>query len=742
MSNTLLDYFGTKLRYELIYPDKNKQNVYPIASPYGEFDKVKKAIDISNKAGYGVYFTLNEFNNPKHRKKAEFKRARAVWIEDDGDVHGVTPTTFPLAPSCIVESSPGKFHYYWFTSCDDLDEWDAVMHGMCDKFNGDPAGILVTQVLRVPGYANTKYPSKHVVAIRGGNFKTYSWREVIKYYPPAEFNQIKHPETGDVVNRKSVLEVKDAIKDILSGESVYPNMIRLAASFAVKGMNRKDTYSLLKGVLELSDAEPDRLKNAEDKLMYSIDDARAKYAIERSKGRFGKFVQEDLHCTLDWPPGFLGKVARDIYDSMFLQSRELAVVTALHSVSVLGCGAFHWNGVPVNRRRLVLANNGVGKQTSENYFKKLCNNILVPNILERYSSENAFSASNLQHDLNIHKCRSVIIGEAGKIGSSTSGDIGTLQAQKLKLISAKVGEAAVSTTSYSRAGKTIANETKLKPVQDPIVCYLEESTPQTYVDVFHRTKQTESGLLARTDTYFIKEPKSDDINWESNKHDLDETVLKHMTAMVIQYESLDIMDGTLDHSISEKHIEVDFSDVDQEYKEFIIKHVDLRHTANGDYERGLIVRKHERVFTTCIILAAADSLDLTLETPATPKVTLTHWEYALELHEELDRSARANFTGGHLASAMEQALNTLKTKQSAAKDGDAHLLTKDGYITRQWVSKKLRTNESKFKNLKHEMPFKENSQIYTSIINSAIDEGMMEKAPGVKDSWINLMEKE
>lgn len=728
-NNKLLEYFGDKLRYELIHPDKDKQQAFPISSPYGVFNKVKKAIDVSSKAGYGIYFTLNEFTNPKHRKKDEFKLARAVWIEDDGDEHGVTPTNFPLAPSCVVSSSPGKYHYYWFTSCDNLEEWMAVMKGMAADYNGDEAGTLVTQVLRVPGYPNTKYEDNPLVAITAGNMKKYSWADIIKAFPPSDA-----PVVETVTNTKGSLEVNTAINEILTGESLYPNMIRLAASFAVKGISRKDIHSVIGAVLDQADAEPKRITNAKSKLMFSIDDAIAKYAKKQNTHRYQADKVGNLYCTLEWPPGFVGEMARDAYDYMRLGSRELAICAAMHCVSVLGCGCFHLGNVPVNRKRLVLAENGTGKQITTDYFEMLLKQLPHAGISDMFKSENAYSASNLQHDLNEHKCRSVIISEAGKVGSSTAGDQGTLQAQRLKLLSSKIYGGAVSTTAYSKAKQSAISTVKAEPVQDPIFVLLEETTPQTYVDVFHKTKQADSGELARTDIFFIKEPSRADANLRNKRIDIPEPIINHMNKMVQQYFDTDVMDGTVE-GVSQKHIEVDYSQVADLMDELFLSTLDMRSRVDN-VERGMIVRLHERVATTCIILAAANSLDPTLTKPKPPIVTPEIFNYAVDYHRELNRAALANIRTGTLAGAMEQLMKTLAAKLLNTQDKDEELFM-DGNITRQWVARKLRTDSTKFKALRDEMNGATPDRALTAIMNHACDESLLSRVAGKSGQWYN-----
>jgi hypothetical protein len=72
----------------------------------------------------GVYVTVNE-TDLKGRTKKSIKRIRAVFNEYDGkdgaeDLNlDAISARFPLKPTIVVESSPGKYHFYWCVS----DDW-------------------------------------------------------------------------------------------------------------------------------------------------------------------------------------------------------------------------------------------------------------------------------------------------------------------------------------------------------------------------------------------------------------------------------------------------------------------------------------------------------------------------------------------------------------------------------------------------------------------------------------------
>src|SRR5262249_33542591 len=64
--------------------------------------------------GAAVFVAVNETDG-SGRCKENIRRVRAVFQEDDNGYRG----SFPLGPSIVVESLPGRFHRYWLVA----DHW-------------------------------------------------------------------------------------------------------------------------------------------------------------------------------------------------------------------------------------------------------------------------------------------------------------------------------------------------------------------------------------------------------------------------------------------------------------------------------------------------------------------------------------------------------------------------------------------------------------------------------------------
>jgi hypothetical protein len=86
---------------------------------------------------------------------AEITKVRAVFADTDGAP--LEPIVEALPPHCVIASSPGKFHVYWFVEEGfPLDQFKAIQRAIARKFGTDIKVSNLSRVMRVPGFAHNK----------------------------------------------------------------------------------------------------------------------------------------------------------------------------------------------------------------------------------------------------------------------------------------------------------------------------------------------------------------------------------------------------------------------------------------------------------------------------------------------------------------------------------------------------------------------------------------------------------
>jgi Primase C terminal 2 (PriCT-2)/RepB DNA-primase from phage plasmid len=135
-----------------------------------------------NARGAGVFVCINA-TDLRGRATRHIKRVRAIWQDDDHGWQG----EFPLIPSLVVSTSPGKFQRLWL--CDDLtiDQHRVVQERLANSYGHDRQASDLSRVLRLPGFRHMKRPvAPHIVRLIGGNHRRYRAAEILAAFRPIE----------------------------------------------------------------------------------------------------------------------------------------------------------------------------------------------------------------------------------------------------------------------------------------------------------------------------------------------------------------------------------------------------------------------------------------------------------------------------------------------------------------------------------------------------------------------------
>ena len=168
-----------------------------------------------NQQGAGIFVTVNETDG-NGRKSENIKRVRAVWQEDDDAFDG----HFPLDPSIVVESSPGKYHRYWLVADDwpadekGRAEFAAVMERMVESYGCDKNAKDISRVLRVPGFLHRKTHTPHLVHTVEASGRRYRRAEIIAAFPPIERQKKIYPLYRTEQRDGDLERIRDALNSI------------------------------------------------------------------------------------------------------------------------------------------------------------------------------------------------------------------------------------------------------------------------------------------------------------------------------------------------------------------------------------------------------------------------------------------------------------------------------------------------------------------------------------------------
>lgn len=126
-----------------------------------------------------VYFCPVVFSKPRRKGKYALS-TNVLW----SDLDAAHPDDCRVRPSIAWESSPGRFQALWFLTEEITGPQAAALSKRIAYADGaDKSGWDLTQVLRLPGTRNFKYPAAPEVKLLWAKRSAYSPREIKKAYP-------------------------------------------------------------------------------------------------------------------------------------------------------------------------------------------------------------------------------------------------------------------------------------------------------------------------------------------------------------------------------------------------------------------------------------------------------------------------------------------------------------------------------------------------------------------------------
>ncbi|WP_024334628.1 DNA-primase RepB domain-containing protein [Desulfotignum balticum] len=139
-----LSYFTGRLTFQ-VFNDKRKTR--------GKVYQTNRLcqFEASNETGSGIFLTVNETDGTGRQKK-NIVRVRAVFVDLDGSP--IEPV-LSYDPSLVVETSPGKYHAYWFVDDFPREAFSDFQITLAKKFKGDDVKDLC-RCMRMPGYYHHK----------------------------------------------------------------------------------------------------------------------------------------------------------------------------------------------------------------------------------------------------------------------------------------------------------------------------------------------------------------------------------------------------------------------------------------------------------------------------------------------------------------------------------------------------------------------------------------------------------
>ena len=447
----------------------------------------------------GVYFCVNEIDRsldpPRKRTEAMVTRFRAIFLDDDIVRDGYR-NDFRIKPSIVVESSPGKFHYYWLIDLpyteENAQEWDKVMITLIDEYDGDPACKDRVRILRVPKFKHLK-GTPFVSRVVLNNDIVYSWDIIKGAFPPSEHDRptirVKRKDGG--TERLRLNDHKIAKQLIISGQNYHDSIRYLGLHYANLGMDGEEVLSIIQTIMETCEVKDDRWLQRCNQLEENLKDWVSFVKDKPLETTQFEITEEKQYSTdLEFPPGLMGELCKQFYEMAPHPNQEIAISGAFTLIAGVIGRVVNVNGMGLNLYITLVAESGLGKEAAITGINR---GLSIPELMSQgiqiFPEQSPTAEKGLVKLLHDYPSRILVDDEAGILGQSKAGDQATLRAAKLKMFSA-------SSKGSVYTGKQYSAE-RIPFVNAPSLTVLSVSTPAVYSKLLSERDAARTGELNR-----------------------------------------------------------------------------------------------------------------------------------------------------------------------------------------------------------------------------------------------------
>lgn len=152
---------------------------------HGTLEEFEPWLRALNECGAGIFVTINATDG-RGRTAENITGIRALFADFDG---AALPSTWPLEPHIVVESSPGRWHAYWLVCGIELTEFRTFQASIAAHLGSDPKIIDLPRVMRLPGFTHRKgapFVTRIVTAVPA---QPYDRETLLRAFPPRSNQQ-------------------------------------------------------------------------------------------------------------------------------------------------------------------------------------------------------------------------------------------------------------------------------------------------------------------------------------------------------------------------------------------------------------------------------------------------------------------------------------------------------------------------------------------------------------------------
>ncbi len=501
IEHEFLRYFSGSHVYCVI--DDKKINQVPLHYHEGynlTRDQIISELHVRNQKDNGIFFCVNEIDRnrdpQKHRTSKMLRRIRAVWADDDLE-RAEPRSDFTIPPNIIVETSKSKFHYYWLTTTDNIEQWGHVMNGIANTYDTDNNAKDLVRVLRLPGFLHNKREAFESIAYLG-NSELYPWDDIIQAFPPDVKMSPRKSESNNTHTNIKFESFVDAKNSILTGANFHGAIMWLLNHWVNCGIKTPDELRfMIDSLMQQSQIQDDRweARMGDDYMTNNVRDA-IRFVEENPLIEDVKIpeipIEPERQLNLGYPPGLMGELCKDVYSMAPHPNEEVALMAGFALVAGISGRTYNILGTGLNLYVALLADSGIGKATLKNSINKALLSVCALEGGVAFKGPSRFTGpKSLLDTLAAGLSRVCVLEESGLLSESSAGDQKGLSRVMLDVFSSSGKGEYAGGESYSKA------EMNIPVIPSPALTIAHVSTPLSYLQALKNKNAVLSGDIAR-----------------------------------------------------------------------------------------------------------------------------------------------------------------------------------------------------------------------------------------------------
>lgn len=576
---------------------------------------LKSDLHILQRQRMGVYFMVNEGDGEFHghkivRNSHAVHTLKALFVDtDEGDPKKLK--TFcranKIKPHSIVESSPGKFHYYFFiedtnATKENVFNWQSCQHRLASiDTNYDDSMADLGQVLRIPGFYHTKKKPFLIKEVYESKHPTYNLNEMFErlgaaHTPPRKGSKFNRPTKR--VTKGARHEALTAYLGSLSNTLRDPeSLLDAAVGFAQRHF--QNPHEWLPGAsreMELTDQVnyvlEERDKEELDQSIRLVEETQTQQGFKK--------LPDEFYLKA---PGIVGKMVREIchYSAQPYPSFAFAAAASLVGTLKAPYVRGQYKDTPPSTYFLCLADSGRGKDFARAVVGRTFIKLGFKAFLTaRFRSAQGF-LKRLAKSNGIHL---ILHDEAhhlfAQIRKSDTDYITALKPHLLSMFSS-------ANEPLYDAGAVVTQNIEIPAIPYPTINYCGFGVPTGFEDTFQSNELAE-GLLTRF--LVIRDHQTvlplTNKNIQTPKKFKFEAYLREMSAKLRLVMETTLLDAEKKEnaSIDRKFVKIPMDDdAFKLWQEYSQKIADSRNSLGGDTLGVLQSRLVEQVGRLSVLLS-------------------------------------------------------------------------------------------------------------------------------------------